>query len=114
MEKIFIGIKGHVICLNRETGESIWTTRLKSQSTVTNVHFDGNALFACARGHLYCLNPEDGSVKWTNPLNGFGNGPCVIATESQASAATAAQVEVQQDAAYPAAIMVAAASVPSD
>ena len=114
MEKLFIGIKGHVICLDKETGQSIWTTKLKTLSNVTNVHFEGNALFAYAKGHLYCLDPDDGSVKWTNPLNGFGNGPCIIASENRASAAAIAHAEQQQNAAYPAAMMVATASASSD
>lgn len=97
MEKLFIGIKGHVICLNKETGNSIWTTRLKSSSSVTNVLFEDNLLFASTKGYLYCLNPGDGSKKWTNSLNGFGNGPCIIATENQALATIASDTESQEN-----------------
>ena len=114
MEKLFIGIKGHVICLDKETGRSIWTTKLKSLTDVTNVHFEGESVFAYARGHLYCLDPNDGAVKWTNPLNGFGTGPCIIASESQASAAAISHAEQQQSAAYPAAMMVGAGSTSSE
>lgn len=111
MEKLFIGIKGHVIYLNKETGKSIWTTKLKSSSGVTNIHFEGNFLIASTNGHLFCLSPDDGSLKWTNPLNGFGNGPCIIATENQALAAIASDVESQQNtAAYAASISIAASS----
>lgn len=99
MEKLFVGIKGHVICLDKETGRSIWTTKLRTSSNVTNVHLEGNYLFAATKGHLYCLNIADGSEKWTNPLNGFGSGPCIIATESQTSSAIAADAESRQSAA---------------
>ena len=114
MEKLFIGIKGHIICLNKDTGKSIWTTRLKSTSTVTNVHFEGKYLFAYTKGHLYSLDPNDGSIKWTNPLNGFGNGPCIIATENQAFAAVASNAESQQNSAVPTVLLAAAASSTGD
>lgn len=109
MEKLFIGIKGHVICLDKETGKSIWTIKLRSSSSVTNVHFEGEYLFASTKGHLYCLNPADGSEKWTNPLNGFGNGPCIIATENQTTTTIASDAESQQNSALQASILTAAA-----
>lgn len=99
MEKIFVGIKGHVICLNKETGKSIWTTKLKSFSGITSVHFEGSFLFACTNGYLFCLNPEDGSIRWENPLNGFGSGPCIIASENQSSSVLSSDSESQQNAA---------------
>ena len=91
MEKLFVGIKGHVVCLDRETGRSIWTRRLKSSSSITNVHLDGDYLFASTRGHLFCLNASDGSERWTNPLNGMGSGPCIIATHNQTSTLMASE-----------------------
>ena len=114
MQKLFIGIKGHIICLNKETGKSIWTTKLKSSSSVTNVHFEGKYLFASTKGHLYCLSPEDGSIKWTNPLNGFGNGPCIIATENQALTTIATAAEAQQNSAVATVLLPAAASSAGD
>ena len=110
MEKLFIGIKGHIICLNKETGKSIWTRKLKLSSSVTNVHFEGNCLFASTKGYLYCLSPDDGSVKWTTPLNGFGNGPCIIATENQSFATIVADAEAQKNSGVTTASLVAAAS----
>ncbi len=109
MEKLFIGIKGHVICFDKETGKSIWTIKLKSSSSVTNVHLEGDYLFAATKGHLYCLNPDDGSEKWTNALSGFGNGPCIIATENQAMATIASDDESQQNSALPTSVLAAAA-----
>lgn len=103
MEKLFIGMKGHVTCLNKETDKSIWTTKLKSFTSITNIHFDGSFLFACANGYLFCLNPGDGSIRWTNPLNGFGKGPCIIASENQTLAILASDSESQQNAAAAAA-----------
>ncbi|WP_260680345.1 hypothetical protein [Thalassotalea sp. PS06] len=36
MEKLFLGISGHVVCLNKNQGEELWKTKIKS-STITNV-----------------------------------------------------------------------------
>ena len=111
MEKLFIGIKGHVICLNKETGKSIWTTKLKSLSNITNIHFDGSYIFACVKGYLYCLNPDDGSINWENPLNGLGSGPCIIASDGQSSAIVASDQVSQQNAAASITVTAAAANV---
>lgn len=40
MEKLYLGINGHVVCINKTNGEQIWKTKLKS-STITNVLSDG-------------------------------------------------------------------------
>ena len=113
MEKLFIGIKGHVICLDKETGKSIWTTKLKSLSNITNIHFDGSFIFASAKGYLYCLNPEDGSIKWENSLNGLGNGPCIISSEGQTSVITAFDQASQNNAAAAITVTTAAAAAAS-
>ena len=35
MNKLFLGISNHVVCLSKKTGEQLWKTKLKS-STITN------------------------------------------------------------------------------
>lgn len=96
MEKIFLGIKGHIVCLDKNTGNTIWTTKLKSTSGITNVFLDGDKLIAYSSGHIFCLQSSDGELLWTNTLKGFGYGPCIIATENQNSSAVANQFNAQQ------------------
>jgi len=52
MDKLFVGISNHVICLSKKTGEQLWRTNLKS-STVTNIYYETKIVFAYSGGHLF-------------------------------------------------------------
>jgi outer membrane protein assembly factor BamB len=52
MEKLFLGISGHVVCLSKKTGEQLWKTKLKS-SSITNVYFEADNVFAYSGGHFF-------------------------------------------------------------
>lgn len=95
MEKLFLGISSHVVCLSKKTGEQLWKTKLKS-SSITNVYFEDDKVFAYSGGHLFCLNATDGVIIWENTLKGFGYGTCIIASEQQASSVISSQVAAQQ------------------
>jgi len=95
MEKLFLGISNHVVCLSKGSGEQLWTTKLKS-STITNVYYEANNVFAYSGGHLFCLKASDGSIVWENPLKGFGYGTCIIASEHQNTAVITSQIAAQQ------------------
>ena len=89
MNNLFIGIKGHAVCISKEDGEEVWRTKLKSMASVTNICFDENNVYAYASGYLFCLDPETGSIKWENGLSGLGHSHCIIASqENQQSIAT--------------------------
>ncbi len=99
MDKLFLGINNHVVCLSKKTGEQIWKTKLK-RSNITNVYFENDALFAYSGGHLFRLSASDGAIIWENPMKGFGFGTCIIASEHQdASVITSNQITTQQAAA---------------
>lgn len=68
---VYLGIKGHVIALNRLTGDEVWKTELKGSSFV-QVFRDEEYLYAAARGEIFCLAPDSGQVLWHNPLKGLG------------------------------------------
>ncbi len=86
MNKIFLGIKGHVVCLDKSTGKEIWRTKLKSDwGKITNVYCDSEQVYVYVHGHVYCLDPKNGSIKWENELKGLGHAFCIIASDSQTS-----------------------------
>ena len=97
-DRLYIGIKGHVLCMDKGSGREIWRTHLKS-STLTNITLDGDLIFAHAGGHLFCLRTNDGLIQWTNPLTGMGYGYCLFAGGDSAQATTAAAATSQQQAA---------------
>lgn len=98
MNKLFLGIKNHVVCLNKTNGDEIWRTKLKS-STITNVYYDDGQVFAYSGGHFFCLKVNDGTIIWENPLKGLGYSTCIIASENQSASIIANQIATQQAAA---------------
>ncbi len=81
MKELFIGIKGHAVCVDKETGNEIWRTKLRSMASVTNIYYDNKNVYAYASGHLFCLDASMGRIKWKNPLPGLGHSHCIIASE---------------------------------
>ena len=96
MEKLYLGIKGHIVCLNQETGDKLWDTKIKN-SSITNVYFENGFVFAYSGGRLYCLQSIDGKVKWENKLKGLGYGTCIIAGNHQNATVIASQNAAQQE-----------------
>src|SRR4051812_35977923 len=85
---IFVGIKGRALGIDRDTGETLWTTDLKGSDFV-NVSLDGGDLFAASKGRLYRLDPTTGEIKWCNELPGLGYGLVAIAGASPGAVAVA-------------------------
>ena len=87
MSNLFVGIKGHAVCICKETGEEQWRTKLKSMASITNISFDASHVYAYANGYLFCLDPATGEIQWENGLNGLGHSYCVIASTSDSQQA---------------------------
>jgi outer membrane protein assembly factor BamB len=98
-DMIVIGIGGHVLALDRATGQEVWRTKLKGSDFV-NVVVDGREVFATSRGQLYCLDSSTGTVSWQNELKGLGWGLVSIAGSG---AVTSAEAERRRRAAQAAA-----------
>ncbi len=75
----FIGIKGSVLALYRDTGRQAWATRLKGWDFV-NVVLERDQVLATTWGEIFCLDALVGEVLWHNPLKGYGRGLATIAT----------------------------------
>ncbi|GAA5134987.1 PQQ-binding-like beta-propeller repeat protein [Thalassotalea piscium] len=98
MDKLFLGIGNHVVCLNKKDGDEQWKTKVKS-STITNVYYEEGFVYAYSGGHLFCISAQDGSIVWENQLKGLGYGTCIIASEQQSTSVIASQIATQQAAA---------------
>lgn len=85
-EHIYLGVKKFVVCINKQTGEEVWRTAVKSSELITLV-VDGPLVIAHARGVLFGISRHDGRILWQNGLTGLGYGHCIIATEGSSSAA---------------------------
>jgi len=84
---IFIGIKGSVIALSRDTGEQVWVAPLKGSDFVNVVLRDGVIVATCY-GEVFCLDPITGQRRWHNPLKGYGTGLATIASETDSGGAS--------------------------
>ena len=97
---VYVGIKGAVMAVDRDSGEIVWSTALKGSDFVNVIVQDGD-LFAASRGELYRLNPSNGAVMWRNSLPGLGWGIVTVAGGAQAPGA--AEKKRRDDAAAAAA-----------
>ena len=101
-DRLYLGVKGHILCIDKSSGAEIWRRHLKS-SSLTNLTLDGDQIFAHAGGHLFCVRASDGRIQWTNPLTGMGYGYCLFANHDHQQAANAAAASQRQEAAAAAA-----------
>ncbi len=92
---VFIGIKGSVVALYRDTGQQAWATPLKGMDFV-NIVLERNRVLATACGEIFCLDALAGQVLWHNPLKGYGRGLATIATENNPDASNASVVAEKQ------------------
>jgi outer membrane protein assembly factor BamB len=105
-ELIFVGLRGTVVALERETGATRWQTSLRGADFV-NVALQNGDLFAACKGRLYRLDPATGDIHWCNELAGLGYGIVSIASAAQAPPAAEKK---RRDAAAAAAVAASASS----
>ena len=79
---IFVGLRGAVVAVDRDSGATIWECNLKGADFV-NVTVQEGDLFAASRGRVYRLDPSSGDILWVNDLAGLGWGIVSIAGASQ-------------------------------
>ena len=100
---LFIGIRGAVLAIDRDSGEAKWQAELKGSDFVT-VMVQGGALFAASKGRLYRLDSGNGAIKWCNELPGLGWGIVSIAGASQTEPAAEKKKRDAEAAAHAAAV----------
>lgn len=99
---VFVGLRGYVIALDRDTGEIVWNNSELNSGPVSLL-LDGDRLIVSTNGYIYCLNPLTGQVVWSNPLRGYGVGIAHLASVRGQSSQTGNQhsyaIQQQQHAA---------------
>lgn len=76
---LYVGIRGSVVALHRDTGEIAWRTHLKGAEFV-NLIVDGDHIYATTYGEAFCLDARSGQSLWHNRLKGLGLGLASLAT----------------------------------
>lgn len=85
---IFVGLRGYVVALDRDSGEVVWDNS-ELNSGYTTLLLDGDRLIVSTNGYIYCLDPRTGRILWNNPLRGYGVGIAHLASVRGQSDATA-------------------------
>lgn len=84
---VYVGIKGCVVALDRNSGDEMWRAELRSAEYVT-VFFDGTGLFVANSGEAWRLDPATGETIWHNQMKGLGRGLVSLASSLAANAAS--------------------------
>jgi outer membrane protein assembly factor BamB len=98
-EMVFVGIRGSVVALDKNSGARLWETKLKGSNFVMLL-VAGGRVFAGAQGEIFCLDAGTGKLLWHDALKGYGLGLLSIATANGSSDASVAAAEFcrQQEA----------------
>lgn len=96
-EMLFLGIKGYVLALRRDSGQQLWETKVGSG--FVNVVMEGDRLYSLCQGEICCLDPLTGKQLWKNPLRGYGLGLATIAFDrgSHSSSLIAQAQQIEND-----------------
>ena len=95
----YLGIKGHVVCIDSITGHEVWRRHLKS-GYLTTLSVGEDKIIAHTKGELFGLRRATGEILWRNPLTGLGYGNCIIASnDPNTDVVLATQQQAQQGAA---------------
>ncbi len=80
METAFIGVQGHVVAVNKQSGQIVWQTKLGGGfgDSFVSLACDGDLVLAHTRGHLFALDCQTGAIRWDNKLPGLGYGTATI------------------------------------
>jgi outer membrane protein assembly factor BamB len=79
--KVFLGVHGEVVALDRGTGQQLWSTKLAGGDFV-NLMLDDDRIIATTKGKAFCIDAATGQLLWRNDLPGLGLGLVSIATAS--------------------------------
>ena len=94
----YLGIKGHVICIDPVTGQERWRRHLKS-GLLTTLNVMEETIIAHTKGELFGLRRSTGEILWRNPLTRLGYGNCIIASnDPNTDVVIAAQQQAQAQA----------------
>ena len=97
---LFVGIKGSVVALRKETGQVAWAIKLRSGTTYVPIVAEEGFVYAVSGGEVTCLSAADGKPVWHNELKGYGRGHCLLAGAANPGAVSAAAaIEEQRRAA---------------
>ncbi len=83
---LFIGTHGHVVAIEKATGQAVWKTSLpKTGYEVVSIVVEDGLVLCASAGRAFALDIDTGEIRWTNNLQGLGHGFVYMTTARQNS-----------------------------
>jgi outer membrane protein assembly factor BamB len=83
---VYIGVKAHVVAVDKNDGRTLWQTKLKggavSGDRFVSLLVAEGRVYARSYGELFCLDSGTGQILWKNALDGLGYDIASIAIDS--------------------------------
>ena len=93
---LYLGLRGHVVCIRKNDGREVWRTKLPSSwSQTVTILVDEKSVFAAVRGHLHALDASTGSIRWSHHLDRLGSGIAILSDSTQAMTVSAVIAELE-------------------
>ena len=92
MSILYIGIKHHVVAIEKNTGREIWRTKLEvgwPSTEFTTLASEEDRVYACANGRVFALDAFTGNILWKNELSGLGLDIACLCLKNTYSSETA-------------------------
>ena len=89
---LVIGVGGHAVAIDPETGTELWRTKLKTSSFIT-VFPAGPVSSQAPEQQLFCLDAASGNILWRNKLKGLGLGVVAFSASTDTVVNAAAQAQ---------------------
>jgi outer membrane protein assembly factor BamB len=87
---LYVGLKAHVVALDKATGAEVWRTELKRPMKMgdrfVSLLVDDDKVYAHTKGEIYCLDAAAGTVLWSNPLKDLSYDIATLATQGAGNA----------------------------
>ncbi len=84
---LFAGTHGHVVAIEKGTGETVWATSLpRTGYSVVSIVVEDGLLLCASGGRVFGLDPSTGRIEWSNDMPKLGSGLVYLATERSSGA----------------------------
>ncbi|MCP4106103.1 MAG: PQQ-binding-like beta-propeller repeat protein [Desulfobacteraceae bacterium] len=63
-DRFFIGVHESVLAIEKQTGQTLWSTSLPGSGKIITVLYNDGMLYAALTGKVFAVEPETGKIRW--------------------------------------------------
>jgi glucose dehydrogenase len=86
---VYVGIRGSIVALKRDSGEIAWSTPLAKGASLVPLVVEGGLVIGISGGEVSAIDARTGKLVWHNVLKGYGTGFAVLAGSQDPGGAAA-------------------------